>query len=646
VASPYPQRNSSRGFVSLAALALCQLLLVRTAPAQVANSQISIRMNEVKTNNCEQLQSLEVTVLNEARKPLDRQSVVKLHDLVRNQISFQTTSNESQTVFCTDNFGDFEIEVSAVGYLTEHKPVRVNRTIQTMKVEVILHKDPEAVELGAADEAIPNKARKETQRALSDLKSANFKSAQKHLDNAYKVAPSNAQINFLFGYLFLQLKDYEKAETFLKKAAEQDPRRVQPLILLGRVQLQRGEDARPTLERAVAVNPEDWMGHNLLADAYLREKKYDKAQQEAQLAIEKGKNAGTVAQLVLGQALANVGKDKEGIEALNAFLQANPNNPAAPQVKALIAEIQKRDEEGLATSSNASPSDLTLAASEPSIAESAWGPPGVDEVKPSVAAATSCPTEQVLQASGEKVKELVDNIARFAAIEDMLHEQLDKSGNPISKETRKFDYIASISETRPGFLGTSEYRNARYGTPDLPDHIVTTGFVSLALIFHPDMRDNFEMTCEGLGQWHGQATWLMYFRQRDDKPSRIADYVVGDQRYPIKLKGRAWITADSFQIAHMESDLASPLPRFPIEHQIAEYGPIHFTKRNVDLWLPEYVDIYFELNKHRYYRRHSFDHYMLFSVNAEDKARLPKLDGQAKPADANEPPAEGPVPNR
>jgi hypothetical protein len=61
-----------------------------------------------------------------------------------------------------------------------------------------------------------------------------------------------------------------------------------------------------------------------------------------------------------------------------------------------------------------------------------------------------------------------------------------------------------------------------------------------------------------------------------------------------------------------------------VQHQIAEYGPIHFARGNIDLWLPKSVDIYFELNRHRYYRRHSFDHYMLYSVDTEEHRKEPK----------------------
>jgi len=147
------------------------------------------------------------------------------------------------------------------------------------------------------------------------------------------------------------------------------------------------------------------------------------------------------------------------------------------------------------------------------------------------------------------------------------------------------------------------------------------------------MRDNFEMVCEGLGDWHGQATWLVHFRQRDDRPARIHDYKVGSLIRSLKLKGRAWITPDRFQIVRIESELVSPVPelRLASEHQVVEYGPVPFGKRNVQLWLPQSAELYLDFRKRRYYRKHSFDHYMLFSVDADEKHKAPTAPPEKTP---------------
>ena len=75
----------------------------------------------------------------------------------------------------------------------------------------------------------------------------------------------------------------------------------------------------------------------------------------------------------------------------------------------------------------------------------------------------------------------------------------------------------------------------------------------------------------------------------------------------------------------MEADIVKPMPevRLLSEHQIVEYGPVPFPKKNTTLWLPKNAEIYFDFRKHRYYRRHSFDHYMLFSIDADEKRKEP-----------------------
>jgi hypothetical protein len=146
------------------------------------------------------------------------------------------------------------------------------------------------------------------------------------------------------------------------------------------------------------------------------------------------------------------------------------------------------------------------------------------------------------------------------------------------------------------------------------------------------MCDNFRMECEGLGDWHGQASWLVHFTQRDDKPNHMHSYKVGTQEHPVKMKGRAWITADKFQIVRIEAEMVHPMPEIQLlsEHQVVEYGPIPFQKKNTSLWLPKSAEIYFDFRKHRYYRRHSFDHYMLFSTETDEKRKEPLVAPEKK----------------
>jgi hypothetical protein len=133
------------------------------------------------------------------------------------------------------------------------------------------------------------------------------------------------------------------------------------------------------------------------------------------------------------------------------------------------------------------------------------------------------------------------------------------------------------------------------------------------------------MTCEGLGRSKGQAAWQIYFRQRPDKPSVIRSYQVGGTNgpvYPVPLKGRAWIAADTFQIVRLETDILNPLPeiRLAADHAAIEYGPVEFRSRGLAMWLPQTAEVFYDWRGRRGHRRHNFGNYLLFSI--EDKQQI------------------------
>jgi len=563
------------------------------------------------------------------RTLLDRQSMVKSINLHDQSVAWQTTDDKSQVMFLLP-FGDYEFEASAVGYLTEKKSLQIVGSYSTINIEVSLQRDAAAISLEVADAAMTPKARKEAKHAISALKANNLKEAKRRLDAAYKLAPSSPDLNFLMGYLFYQEKDLVQAQSYLTTATNFDVHQVQALTLLGRVQMvqENYPGATATLQKAVEADPSSWMAHNLLADAYLKQKKFEEARQEAELAAAKGgKDGASIASLTLGQALVNLGRREEGIQALKSFVQDSPKNPVVSQVRDLIARLESESVANPEGQPKAVASfagvDPMLASPEPTLSIKPWQPAGIDDVRPPVAKDVSCPLDTVIEESGKRMQEFVSNVSKIAAIEHLLHERVDEVGNAATRETRDFNYVSSVSEDKPGFLEVEEYRADHLGLAEFPDQIASSGFGTLALVFHPTMRQNFNMVCEGLGDFHGQAAWLVHFRQRDDRPARIHDYKVGEEIHPVKLKGRAWITADKFQVVRIESELVGPMPDIQLrsEHQVVEYAPIAFKNQKAELWLPKSAEIYLDFRKRHYFRRHTFDHYMLFAVDVQEKPK-------------------------
>ena len=135
------------------------------------------------------------------------------------------------------------------------------------------------------------------------------------------------------------------------------------------------------------------------------------------------------------------------------------------------------------------------------------------------------------------------------------------------------------------------------------------------------------MRCEGLATLDGKRTWQIYFRQRDDKPNRIRSYRIGlTPPHPVALKGRAWFVADSYQILGLQTDLINALPeiRLTVDHTAIEFGPVHFSSRGLDMWLPQTAEVFTDLKGRRIHQRMSFSNYLLFAVDDKQQVSSPK----------------------
>src|SRR5581483_1786237 len=435
------------------------------------------------------------TFAERASSRLDRQAVLTLFNATNHSSTWTTTDDNSKGVFTNVALGRYEIEVSAVGYLTAHKDLQVMDSQRPLEIEIVLQRDPSAVNLDVADAIMSAKARKHAKRAIALLKSRNFSKAEKQLREAYELAPGSPDLAFLLGYLYYQKKDLSNAATYLGNAAAVSPRNAQALTLLGRTQLER-EDyaaARAVLEQALLVDSEPWLPHSLLADAYLHQRSYDKARDEAELAIKKGRGAATSAQLVLGESLIGLGRDQEAVQVLSAFLQDSPRSPIAEQVRSLITQV--KEHRLIASADTTSIPAVHTSAVDPLAALPAavlsvksWQPAGIDEIKPATAPGVACPEAQVIEQSGMRAEELVRDVERFAAVEDLFHQTLDEYGLPLRSETRKYNYVASIAELSSGILNVDEYRSEKLTAEGFPDHIASQGFAALALVFHPRQR--------------------------------------------------------------------------------------------------------------------------------------------------------------
>jgi hypothetical protein len=324
--------------------------------------------------------------------------------------------------------------------------------------------------------------------------------------------------------------------------------------------------------------------------------------------------------------------------AKNAEVQPKPKSTEA-EPKSEIAETRPKSEnaevepksnnaEAQAKSENAEAQPKPAHAEVQPQSERTEPQPDSENAEFQPKAAPACHLDKIIPRTNKRLQEFVQNVNRITATESLLHERLDKDGKAKEHERRKFEYVVVIEELKPGHLVLDEFRNGQAGNFGFPGDIATMGMPTLALIFHPYHRDEFDMTCQGLSAWHDRQAWQVHFSQRKDKPARMSVLRAGGRTYPVLLMGTAWIDSETFQIIHLETDLLQPIPevRLVKEHQELDYGPVRFEARNVSLWLPKEADIFLDSGGKRFHHEHTFTNYQIFSVEYGEKIGDPKPD--------------------
>ena len=179
-----------------------------------------------------------------------------------------------------------------------------------------------------------------------------------------------------------------------------------------------------------------------------------------------------------------------------------------------------------------------------------------------------------------------------------------------------------------GGAASREYRTPVKGSHAFPASGLDVGEVAIALIFRPDLQTDYEMKCEGMDERNGQLDWVVHFQQRNDRPSRTVKFWVDNRAQPAKLKGRAWVSKDNFQVVHLEANLMGDLWEIGLQEFAVsiDYKFVQNPSENLRLWLPHHVVTYttWNFDARRMILAHNFADFQLFRVETKEKVQEPK----------------------
>jgi hypothetical protein len=229
---------------------------------------------------------------------------------------------------------------------------------------------------------------------------------------------------------------------------------------------------------------------------------------------------------------------------------------------------------------------------------------------------------QLLTRTSARVADSLEKFSEVKCTEKVKQEKLSPDGKVTRDIESTYDYLAifsgadgdlSLNESR---LPAGETKTDKKNTPLL----VTNGFATLFLVFHPYYAGSFQFTALADEMFEGQKVKKVVFHYiaGSKSPGVLA---LRGREYPLQLSGTAWIEPETGAILKMDADIGSTLEDVGLKtlHSEVEYSPVPFRELKTSYWFPKLARVEVETARQHWRNTHSFTDYLRFSVSTDEK---------------------------
>ena len=282
-----------------------------------------------------------VTVRDRSRQVITVPTMVKIYK--NGALQDQRSTSQGRAFFIMQGLGEFTVAVAAVGYKATQKEVSIAAAIPYQE-DVYLEPDTTSGNgAGPPGRAVlAPKARKALDKGGQALAAGKLEEAQKFIAEAMKLAPSNPDVLYLQGMLYMQQSNWEQAQSTLEKADQMDPNQPRILAALGMnlVNERKFAEAIPLLEKSLHLQPASGWGTKwALGKAYYYHEQYDDALRMAEAAHADSHGSSAQAELLLAQCLTVVGRYEDSAQVLREFLKNNNDGPDATTARRWLERL-------------------------------------------------------------------------------------------------------------------------------------------------------------------------------------------------------------------------------------------------------------------------------------------------------------------
>jgi len=287
---------------------------------------------------------LSVTVRDSSGEAISAPASVRLyHDGVP---SDQSAASHGRAFFVFRTLGTYTLVVEANGYKAAEKEVTVPVAMK-YEIDVYVQRIPSSNETSGVPgkPLLAPKAKEALDKGLQALGENKLKEAEKHVDEAAKLAPGHPDVLFVQGVLFLSQRNWTQAQSVLEKASQMDPNSARIFSALGMALTDQGkyEEAIIPLEKSLQLEASGgWETHWALGKAYYYRRQYDQALKTSQLALTESNGKAPQIELLVAQSLTAVGRYDDAAQTLRDFLKLHGDRPEAATARRWLDGLATR----------------------------------------------------------------------------------------------------------------------------------------------------------------------------------------------------------------------------------------------------------------------------------------------------------------
>lgn len=237
--------------------------------------------------------------------------------------------------------------------------------------------------------------------------------------------------------------------------------------------------------------------------------------------------------------------------------------------------------------------------------------------------AGTTPLQEMIGRANDQVARFVEQFSDVKCTEHVTQEKFKTDGKIELKEESTYDYLVILTNAG-GEISLDESRLAVHEQKKEEKKgvsmLVSNGFATLFLVFHPYYSSGFQFTDLGEDTLAGHKFHKVQFKHISGMRSPAALALRG-REYPLDLAGVAWIDPDTGVIGKIDAGLASSMEDIGLKslRSEVEFAPVPFKDAKEVYWFPAQASVDVETPRQHWRNSHNFTDYKKFSVSTEEK---------------------------